>query len=579
MADNTTELEVLNQIVDVLGGQSGQYETVVPVLQQIKELLAAGITDPEAIAEAVAAWLDDHPEATTTVQDGSITGVKIADDTIPDAKLAQTGGVLENKVDKDGEHQVTPQNIEGVTYTKTESETQGEDFFSESYLGENGYYASINQDGLIAHSAPIGVTYRWYAIPVYGNTKYTFTQARFGFLAKGNTLGSEAIGELLQNVSEMTTTADTAYLILSYRDTVTSVEVHQITTSYTYSDFVMPSWMVDGLTDRKQKFASVEGNIASGGNLQLLTARNNLRKGERIVFEGDITSFDSLKIGLTFAAPVDTAANQINTFLIDGANISYYARNTSTPVVVAHGLTISDNIQVIWEMSATATCKITLLSDGNSFIYEFENFARVAIGNPFVLSVNTVLSNCKLSWTCTDLEKRIWIFGDSYLSYNNERWTYYLHQYGYDHNCLLDGYAGEGSVNGRVSFSNLLQFGTPKLAVWCLGMNDTSDTESAPAANWVTNRDLFLQYCQDNNVTPIFGTIPTVPTINNEQKNSWIRSSGYRYIDFAKAVGADSSGNWYNGMLSNDGIHPTMQGARALYSQVLADLPEIFIPA
>ena len=94
MADNTTELEVLNQIVDVLGGQSGQYETVVPVLQQIKELLASGITDPEAIAEAVSAWLDEHPEATTTVQDGSITGVKIADDTIPDAKLVQTGGVL-----------------------------------------------------------------------------------------------------------------------------------------------------------------------------------------------------------------------------------------------------------------------------------------------------------------------------------------------------------------------------------------------------------------------------------------------------------------------------------------------------
>ena len=42
MADTTTELEVLDQIVDVLGGTSGQYETVVPVLQQIKELLGGG---------------------------------------------------------------------------------------------------------------------------------------------------------------------------------------------------------------------------------------------------------------------------------------------------------------------------------------------------------------------------------------------------------------------------------------------------------------------------------------------------------------------------------------------------------
>ena len=78
MADTTTELEVLDEIVDVLGGQSGQYETVVPVLRQIKELLASGITDPESIAEAVTAWLDEHPEATTTVQDGSITEAKLA---------------------------------------------------------------------------------------------------------------------------------------------------------------------------------------------------------------------------------------------------------------------------------------------------------------------------------------------------------------------------------------------------------------------------------------------------------------------------------------------------------------------
>lgn len=48
----------------------------------------------EQVTTAVHNELVAHPEWTTTVQDGSITGVKIADDTIPDAKLAQTGGVL-----------------------------------------------------------------------------------------------------------------------------------------------------------------------------------------------------------------------------------------------------------------------------------------------------------------------------------------------------------------------------------------------------------------------------------------------------------------------------------------------------
>ena len=42
MADNTTELEVLDEIVDVLGGQSGQHKTVVPVLEDIRDLLGGG---------------------------------------------------------------------------------------------------------------------------------------------------------------------------------------------------------------------------------------------------------------------------------------------------------------------------------------------------------------------------------------------------------------------------------------------------------------------------------------------------------------------------------------------------------
>ena len=97
MAD--TELEVLDEIVDVLGGTSGQYETVVPTLRQIKELLG-----DEALAGYVGAWLDEHPEATTTVEDdslttakykdGSITGPKIADGAVTQDKLAQD--VLDN---------------------------------------------------------------------------------------------------------------------------------------------------------------------------------------------------------------------------------------------------------------------------------------------------------------------------------------------------------------------------------------------------------------------------------------------------------------------------------------------------
>ena len=39
--------------------------------------LSKKMADPEKIATAVSDWLDDHPEATTTVEDGSITKAKL----------------------------------------------------------------------------------------------------------------------------------------------------------------------------------------------------------------------------------------------------------------------------------------------------------------------------------------------------------------------------------------------------------------------------------------------------------------------------------------------------------------------
>ena len=45
--------------------------------------LAPGV-DPSVIEQAVTDWLDDHPEATTTVEDGSITEEKLASDVLAD---------------------------------------------------------------------------------------------------------------------------------------------------------------------------------------------------------------------------------------------------------------------------------------------------------------------------------------------------------------------------------------------------------------------------------------------------------------------------------------------------------------
>lgn len=51
------------------------------VVALIKSMSGA---DPAVIEQAVTDWLDDHPEATTTVQDGSITEAKLAQDVLAD---------------------------------------------------------------------------------------------------------------------------------------------------------------------------------------------------------------------------------------------------------------------------------------------------------------------------------------------------------------------------------------------------------------------------------------------------------------------------------------------------------------
>ena len=128
--------------------------------------------------------------------------------------------------------------------------------------------------------------------------------------------------------------------------------------------------------------------------------------------------------------------------------------------------------------------------------------------------------------------------------------------------------------NGLIDFKVAIEKGTPEFAVWCLGMNNGDKTED-PNEPWLEATKEFLEICKEKGITPILSTIPSTPVVNNEPKNKWVRASGYRYIDFNRAVGADKDVAWYPEMLYKDNVHPALHGAEALYSQVLVDFPEI----
>lgn len=369
---------------------------------------------------------------------------------------------------------------------------------------------------------------------------------------------------------------NTKYLAISLEG-ITSTVISEGATAQ--SGTIYPAWLYEFSHGKRPSYNATYSGIGSGSSVGLPVS-NCLRKNSRLMFVAEIGSFGQLEIG--YATGANGAGDKYNRFSIRPNGVTAYTYYDYTQSAmhqeadVNHNLAISaGNVEVVIEELPDAKCRLTIGNNGNSFVHTFDGWVRNNRLSPYITANWSIFGKSFFSWTCTDLSKGIWLLGDSYMAYEPERWAYYLEQNGYADNVLISSFPGAWSSTNIASFEMLLKYGTPNYAVWGMGMNDGSDSASAPSNSWVTGRDNFLALCENNHIIPVFCTIPTVPTVNNEQKNAWIRASGYRYIDFAKAVLATSSGAWGSGMLSGDGVHPTANGAKALYYQVLTDFPEI----
>lgn len=465
--------------------------------------------------------------------------------------------------------------------------------FGTCELYKENYYVNIT-GGHITHS--YAEEFNIYIMPVDGASKYTFGSSIKPFLVRfllplSSDKYTATSNSLVSNVTQIDISQypNTEYIAFSFNKVLYPIDSFIVCKGEEIIEgFQLPKWHTDDVNPIKQNVEdlrltvnAIDSDIsrgivsksgifsASGDNIILPNARSNLRKGIRLVFEATVTSGTDFEMGFSISEANINAPHNIIT--VDGTNITY--NNTSYP----HGLSIVDRLQMVFEYMPNGTADITLISNGNIFKQNV-SFTMSIVAVPYVKSNGLVATDCKFTFICTDIRKKIWMFGDSYFAYLEDRWAYYLKEYGYDNNVLLDGFPGMGSVNGRVSFAKLLNLGRPKIAVWFLGMNDGTDTDdTTPNANWVTERDNFISLCETNGIEPIFATIPNVPSINHNGKNAWIKSSGYRYIDMCHAVGADVNVNWYGDMLSGDNVHPSESGAKALFAQVLLDLPEIML--
>lgn len=317
-----------------------------------------------------------------------------------------------------------------------------------------------------------------------------------------------------------------------------------------------------GVGETKPSFLSVEGD----GNLEIKKLVN-VKKNNTISFYGRFSTFNGLRIG-------HGASSVGGSYIeIDNTNVTYsFVGNEVVPYEsVAHGLNISDFIEVNIKVDTLATVTITTASGSSSIPTPHWSGCN---GYVFATGINTTLRDCKLSWATKDINAPVWVFGDSYMTTNtSDRTPKNIIDMGYD-NWLVSGYPGGVGGSEIQSFTNLLELGKPKVAVWCLGMNHP-DKDGVLNTSWITTTTAFIDLCVDNGITPVLATIPTTPTVNNDPKNTWVKASGYRYVDNEKAVVNPATGDWYDGLLSGDNLHPSAQGAKVLASRLVLDVPEI----
>ena len=317
---------------------------------------------------------------------------------------------------------------------------------------------------------------------------------------------------------------------------------------------------------RKNESITTEiGNLINGTTLKI-PFNSSVRKNKLYKFFGTFSAFDTLYCG----------HGEIGYglyFKIDSNNVTFISNGVEGSSI-AHGLTFDTYISVSLQVGQLNEGTLTI----DTLNGHFERTVQIVNGyrgEVFIRPESFLLSNCKITVTYQDVSAKSWLFGDSYFTHTSpSRWPYHLINAGYD-KFLLNAFPGEQSTESRHQLEHLLEWhGSPKLVGWCMGMNNPD--EGAVNNNWLINVQAVISLCEQRGIEPVLATIPCTPNVDNTYKNAWVKASGYRYIDFAKAVNAETAGStWYTGCLSSDNTHPTEEGAKLLAIRAMLDMPEL----
>lgn len=416
----------------------------------------------------------------------------------------------------------------------------------------------------------INTDYISFIVPVIPNRTYTFVRSNILLLKEDKTLLITEGGNY--DVAGVRTcySGNAHYFAVSVRreDIPSNGYVLSMGNSIDESNYSL-SVYANPVPPKRILDANMVSGALADGETHIIYGKSGIRDGYYAAFLGKFDVFTTVSLKFN-------GYNVTNAISVDATNL-VITSGIGNAITQPHGLTIEHEVAILLELK-NSVMYVTIESGGVKYQNHYNWYwTGSSISEIGVTALNMEFTSTRLSIKFKSAERPVWYFGDSYSEFNMEsRLPYYVIEYGFDKNIMFNSVSGSSSTAANESFVTLLAYGNPKYAIYALGMNDGSDTnDTTPNATWLNNIQTFISICQRSDITPVLCTVPTIPTVNNNGKNAWVKTSGYRYIDMAGAVGADTSGNWYSGMLSNDNIHPSPLGAIAQFMQLLTDMPEV----